>query len=60
MLLGAPSVPIDDNGSDHLGRDGQDSDSTSEDGRPVEGMGNSMQGNEIRLGGGIHKGSLLP
>jgi hypothetical protein len=59
MLLRALSVPIDDNDSDHLGRDGQEGDSTSEDSRPVEGMGNSMQGNGIRLGNDIHKGSLL-
>ena len=52
-------MPIDDNDSDHLGRDGQEGDSTSEDGRPDESMGNSMQGNGIRLGSDIHKGNLL-
>ena len=58
MLLSAPSVPIDDNDSDHLGRDGQEGDSTSEDGIPVEGMGNSMQGDRIRSSD-IHKDNLL-
>ncbi len=58
MLLSVPSVPTDDNDSGHLCRDDQEGDSTSEDGRPVEGMGNSMQGDGIR-GSDIHKDSLL-
>ena len=52
-------MPIDDNDSDHLGCDGLNSDSTGEDSRPVEGMGNPIQGNRIQQGSHIHNGIPL-
>ena len=52
-------MPIDDNDSDHLCRDGQRCDSIGEESTPVDGMVDSVQGNGIRQGSDIHRGIPL-